>query len=217
MTVFIDFHSKNTDAIEEIIDSLQPCCGTCLFIDIINSTDIKYNKGLKDWMILLKNTFALLELQQKIKKNTIKFIGDAIMIFIPDAFLFSKEDLIYNYYTLIEEIYATVDMLKLLHVDEMYMKCKVSIHYCEDAYNITFFQGYDDYYGKDIDITARLLTKAKENSIIFSEKFYQKVLLDLKEMSKPKNSGCMNKISGKYIEDFKGIPFSTEFWRVNSA
>ena len=216
MTVFIDVHSKDIKDIERTIANLQPYCGTCLFIDITNSTKIKYNKGFSEWVILLKNTFGVLALQQKIKGNIVKFIGDAIMIFIPDDTLFTENGSITGFYTLLEEVFATVDILKLLHIDEVFMKCKVSIHYCEEVYDITFFKGYDDYYGKDIDITARLLSKAKENTIVISDVFYQKVIKDLKETGKPMDTGCLKNISSRYIEDFKGVPFPIQFRRLET-
>ncbi len=215
MTTFIDVHNKNMDEIEEKLKHLRACCGTSLFMDITSSTEIKYKKGFKEWILLLKNTFSLLELQNKVKNNIIKFIGDEIMIFIPDDVLLSKGYSIYNYYTLLTEIYAAIDILKMLHVGKVHMRCKVAIHYCEEVYNITFFKGYNDYYGKDIDLTARLLSKAKENKIVISESFYQKVLQDLKNQGMAQNSEYLKYVSDKYIEDFKGVPYSTPFRLLN--
>lgn len=211
MTTFIDVHNKNIDEIEETLKDLQTCCGTSLFMDITSSTEIKYKKGFKEWIFLLKNTFGLLQLQDKIKDNIIKFIGDEIMIFIPDDVLLTKGYSIYNYYTLLSEIYSTVDILKMLHIGKEHLRCKVAIHYCEEVYNITFFKGYNDYYGKDIDLTARLLSKAKENKIVISESFYQKVLQDLNNQEMDSDSEYVKYVSDKYIEDFKGVPYSTPF------
>ncbi len=78
MTTFIDVLNKNIDEIEETLRHLRACCGTRLFMEITNTTEIKYEKGFKEWVLLLKNTFSLLELQNKIKNNIIKFIGDEI-------------------------------------------------------------------------------------------------------------------------------------------
>ena len=181
MAVYIDVHSTDIAKIDEIVEKLTPYSGVCIFIDITNSTDIKYMKGIDDWILLLKNSFGVSEVQKKLRENVIKFIGDAIMFFIPDDSLYTEDDTINNTYSLLEEIFAGIDILKMLHVDELHMKCKVSIHHCKDVYNITFFKGHNDYYGKDIDIAARLLTKAKENSIVNSETFYQKVLQDIEK------------------------------------
>jgi class 3 adenylate cyclase len=100
----------------------------------------------------------------------------------------------------------------MLHIGKVHLRCKVAIHYCEEVYNITFFKGYNDYYGKDIDLTVRLLSKAKENKIVISEPFYQKVLQDLKNQGMAQDSEYMKY---KYIEDFKGVPYSTPFRLLN--
>lgn len=215
MTTFIDIHNKNIDEIQKTLRHLRACCGTSLFMDITSSTEIKYEKGFKEWVLLLKNTFSLLALQNKVKNNTIKFIGDEIMIFIPNDVLLSKGYSIFNYYTLLSEIYAAIDILKMLHAGKVHLKCKVAIHYCEEVYNITFFKGYNDYYGKDIDLTSRLISKAKENKIVISESFYQKVLQDLKNQGIAQDSEYMKYVSDKYIEDFKGVPYSTPFRLLN--
>ena len=103
----------------------------------------------------------------------------------------------------------------MLHIGKVHLRCKVAIHYCEEVYNITFFKGYNDYYGKDIDLTVRLLSKAKENKIVISEPFYQKVLQDLKNQGMAQDSEYMKYVSDKYIEDFKGVPNSTPFRLLN--
>ena len=216
MTTFIDVHNQDIDDIKTALKQSPVFSGTSLFLDITSSTEVKYIKGFEEWVVLLKNTFSILELQKKIKDNVIKFIGDEIMIFIPDDVLFSPDPSITNYYTLFEEIYATVGMLKMLYVDNVHLKCKVAIHYCKEVYNLTFFKNYNDYYGKDIDLTARLLSKATQNRIVISELFYQKVLQDLADFGMPRESGCMKNVSDTYIEDFKGVPDSTEFRLINA-
>ena len=216
MATFIDVHQKGDAGIEKTLADLPGCNGTGLFLDITSSTEIKYKKGFKDWVLLLKNTFNLLGLQDKLRNNIIKYIGDEIMIFIPDDVLLSEDLSIYDYYTLLQEIYATVDILKMLHVEMVHMKCKVAIHYCKEVYNITFFKGYNDYYGKDIDLTARLLSKADENRIVISELFYQKVLMDLNKKQMPITSGCLEYVSDTRSGLFKGIPNSIPF-RLLSA
>jgi hypothetical protein len=93
----------------------------------------------------------------------------------------------------------------------LFLDCKVSIHYCTEVYNITFFEGANDYYGSDIDLTARLMTKCIENRIILSEKFLIKAKNDLISLGLPVDSGCLGKASDKFLENFKGVPVSTEY------
>ncbi|MCD4736105.1 MAG: hypothetical protein K8R53_08690 [Bacteroidales bacterium] len=77
--------------------------------------------------------------------------------------------------------------------------------------DITFLEGFNDYYGQDIDLTARLMTKARENRIVFSEKFHKKVNNDIKQGNLKNKNTCLKNLSDKYIEDFKGVPNPTEF------
>ena len=67
----------------------------------------------------MKNTFGILEVQKKLKDNVIKIIGDEIMFFIPDEILYTEGDTIIDNYTLLEETFAVIDILKILHVDEL--------------------------------------------------------------------------------------------------
>lgn len=211
MESYIDVHTTDKEAIEKAIASLEPCRGVCLFIDITNSSRIKYEMGYKEWIMLLKNTFGILALQKKIKRHIVKFIGDAIMVFVPEEKLYNKTESIRNFHTLLEEVYAAMDMLQMLHVRGIYMKCKAAVHYCEDIYNITFLKDKNDFYGRDIDLAARLLLKAAESKIVISEVFYRHVLQDLEHNNKPIDTGCLKNVSKVYIEDFKGIPHPTEF------
>lgn len=209
MATYIHFKDPNSPEIEKLLSSVETTPGICIFIDIINSTNIKYVCGLNDWGRKLNNTFNFISFLNDFPDNIVKGIGDELMLYIPDEVLKKKSS--YNdYYSLIEEIYATIYNLKHFPLEDTFLKCKVGIHYCTEVYNITFFEGYNDYYGQDIDLTARLMSKARENRIVMSEVLYQKILKDYNDKHKEKESQCLNAISGKYIEDFKGVPTPTE-------
>ncbi|MCD4744807.1 MAG: hypothetical protein K8R58_00745 [Bacteroidales bacterium] len=209
MAYFIHYKDPNSPEIEKILNELPKCPGTCIFVDIVNSTDIKYKTRIKDWGRKLNNTFNFISFLNDFPENIVKGIGDEIMLFIPDNALFAKKT--YNdYYSLLEEIYATIDNIKNFPLKDLFLNCKVSIHYCTEVYNITFLEGYNDYYGSDIDLTARLMLKGKANRIVLSEKFYKKVRNDLKRLNIQKQKTCIKFISSKYIEDFKGVPKLTE-------
>ena len=87
------------------------------------------------------------------------------------------------------------------------MDCKIAMHYCSNVYNITFLKGYNDYYGKDIDKAARLMSKSGKNRIVFSEAFYQKAKEDLANLDIPEEGTCLGSSSEPVAENFKGIPF----------
>jgi len=120
-----------------------------------------------------------------------------------------------DYYTVLHELHATLDNIKHFPNKGDLLTCKIGIHYCTEVYNITFLKGFNDYYGRDIDLTARLMSKTIANRIVISETFYQKVEEDHNERYSSYSQSVYNLISEKYIEDFKGVPKPTEFRVIN--
>jgi hypothetical protein len=69
----------------------------------------------------------------------------------------------------------------------------------------------NDYYGTDIDTSARLMKKAMGNRIVMSEVFYNKVMADIRANGIDIANTFISEISNTYIEDFKGVPYPVEF------
>lgn len=182
---------------KEKLNDLIPVPGICIFIDMCNSTELK-QKDLNKWVLMIKNTFDVSSnVSVLIKDHIIKLIGDELMIYIPDTELGN-------------ETYATIfDFIKCILskfdncIDNLTLRLKAAIHYCDDVYNISFFRDHNDYYGNGIDLTARLMTKSKEDIIVVSEKYYNKI--------DKSSSDTMKDISPVYIENFKGFSDYTEF------
>jgi class 3 adenylate cyclase len=214
MTRWIHFKDPRSPEISRLLETIPDCPGVCIFIDIVDSTVIKYHEPFTRWGQKLNNTFNFISLLNDFPENIVKGIGDEIMLYIPDEEL-KKKSTYNSYYELLEEIYATLDNLKDFPDKELFLPCKVAIHYCTHVHNITFLEGFNDYYGKDIDLTARLKSKTKSNRIVLSEKYYKMVLNDLKARNLSPDHGCMQHVSEKYIEDFKGVPAPTEFRMIN--
>lgn len=210
MVKYIHFRNPNSTELDDLLENMPKAPGTCLFIDIVGSTRIKYDNSLKQWGKMLNNTFNFISILNDFPANVVKGIGDEIMLYIPDHELKEKESYD-DYFSLLQEIFATLDNIKNFPVEGMFLPCKVAIHYCTDAYNITFLEGFNDYYGKDIDLTARLTSKAKANRVVISESFYKKVKHDYDKKYVDKGDSVMHMISEKYLEDFKGVPEPTEF------
>lgn len=210
MAHYIHFSDPNSVEMSNLLDSIPKCPGICFFMDINRSTDMKYLGGLKDWGRKLNNTFNHLLYANHFEKNIVKGIGDEIMLFIPDETL-SRKKSNNTCYAILEDIYAALFLIKNHPDPDLLLNCKVAIHYCTEVHNITFFEGTDDYYGSDIDLTARLMSKSIENRIVISEKFYIKVLSDMINLSLPTDSGCMSLVSERFMENFKGVPVSTEY------
>jgi len=210
MAYYIHFKDPNSEEMVRFLSSIPNCPGTCFFMDINRSTDMKYEGGLTDWGRKLNNTFNFLSLLNNFPEYIVKGIGDEIMLFIPDNVLKVKTS-INSYYLLLEEIYATLFNIRHYPVKETFLACKVAIHYCTEVYNITFFEGANDYYGSDVDLTARLMTKCLENRIVLSEKFLDKVHEDIYSLGLYEKAGCLGRVSEPYLENFKGVPVSTKY------
>jgi class 3 adenylate cyclase len=211
---YIHFNDPDSEELIYTLSEVPKCPGTCFFMDINRSTDLKYTGGLEDWGRKLNNTFNDLVYSNHFEKFVVKGIGDEVMLFIPDSELVIRSAN-NNYFALLEDIYASLYIICHHPNPCLFLNCKVSIHYCTEVYNITFFEGANDYYGSDIDLTARLMTKSTESRIVVSERFYAKVLSDLAMLKLPENSGCLEEISGKFLENFKGVPVSTEYRIIN--
>lgn len=199
MAVFIHNRNPNSNEIKDQLSQIPRCPGTCLFIDLVNSTKLKYQTSIAEWGQKINNTFNFLSLLNEFPDNIVKGIGDEIMLFIPDEELITKTG--YNdYFGLLHELYSTIYNIKNFPNKTLFMDCKMSIHYCEEAYNITFLKGANDYYGSDIDLSARLMNKAIANRIVISEEFYQRIPADNSDKE------VFNLISEIKSESFKGIP-----------
>jgi hypothetical protein len=210
MTHFIRFKDPYSIEMTRVLNGIPKCPGTCFFMDINRSTDMKYLGGIADWGRRLNNTFNFLLFANHFEKYIVKGIGDEMMLYVPDSELLSRGSN-GTYFALLEDIYSSLYNIRYHPDPDLFIECKVSIHYCTEVYNISFFEGANDYYGSDIDLTARLMTKSIENRIILSERFLIKVRNDLVTLGLSPDSGCMGRVSEKFLENFKGVPVSTEY------
>lgn len=214
MAVYIHHRDPGSKALEKVLKKIPACPGTCLFIDLVESTGIKYKKGIAHWGKLINNTFNFISILNDFPENIVKGIGDELMIYIPDESLITKKTLP-NHYSILEELYSTLLNIKSFPVKDLFMDCKVSLHYCTDVYNITFLRGYNDYYGRDIDMAARLMSKSAKNRIVLSEAFYRKAQEDIKNLNIPLENTCLSEVSDQVSENFKGIPFPVTYRTID--
>jgi class 3 adenylate cyclase len=215
MAVYINHKDPASADLVKILNKIPPCPGTCIFIDLVESTGIKYKKGVGHWGRLINNTFNFISILNDFPENIVKGIGDELMIYIPDDLL-TKKETFNNHYSIIEELYSTLMNIKSFPVKNLFMDCKIAMHYCSNVYNITFLKGYNDYYGKDIDMAARLMSKSGKNRIVFSEVFYQKAKEDLASLNIPEEDTCLYQKSELISENFKGIPFPVVYRTIDA-
>jgi class 3 adenylate cyclase len=205
MATYINHKDPASTHLVKILNKIPTCPGTCIFIDMIESTGMKYKKGVGHWGRLINNTFNFISILNDFPENIVKGIGDELMIYIPDEVLVQKSSLT-NHYSIIEELYSTLLNIKSFPVKNLFMDCKIAMHYCTNVYNISFLKSYNDYYGKDIDMAARLMSKSGKNRIVFSEAFYEKAKTDLVNLNIPEELTCLKEASDSITESFKGIP-----------
>ncbi len=210
MAHYIHYTDPHSPVMVRHLEEIPRCPGICFFIDINRSTDMKYVGGLKDWGRKLNNTFNNLLYANHFQKHIVKGIGDEMMLFIPLEVLEQKKSN-NSCFALLEDIYAALFLIRNHPNQDLYLNCKVAIHYCTEVYNITFFDGADDYYGSDIDLTARLMTMGRDNRIVLSETFYRVVTDDLGKMGLPPETGCLSRVSGPLREQFRGVPGETGY------
>lgn len=210
MVQYVHFTDPNSPEMVKALEDIPRCPGACFFMDINRSTDMKYLGGLKEWGRKLNNTFNYLLYANHFQNYIVKGIGDEMMLFVPDEALLAKP--VQNpCFALLEDIYSGLFLIKNHPDSDLFLNCKVAIHYCTEVYNITFFEGANDYYGSDIDLTARLMGKGIENRIVVSGKFYDKVVRELALMGLPADTGCLSRVSEGFTENFKGVPVSTAY------
>lgn len=143
------------------IASLQPAAGYCIFIDSVGSTALKDSEP-RIWLSRLHDIFALAKTYLK-EFQPLKTIGDAIMYYI------AEEELNAN-----DQTALTLHLGLCFLVQEtaaVFGQSKAAIAHCKDAYRVTFVPGTEDIYGKDIDLSARLLSVAQPGEIIMNERF----------------------------------------------
>jgi class 3 adenylate cyclase len=200
MAEVIHYREPNSPEMKARLAAIPPTPGVCIFIDLVDSTAIKYQIGMEDWASLINNTFNAINLLNHFPDYFIKGIGDELMVYLPDHVFYGSE-LVPNYFTLLYEMYSTVENIRDFPLENVFLQCKVSMHHCMDAYNISFFEEHNDYYGQDIDFSARLNSIARSGEILISEEYHQKLLAE----NNPTYPALSGLISDQLSMNFKGV------------
>ncbi len=213
MATYIRDLDPNSAKMETMIGSLNKTPGTCIFIDIINSTSDKYQCAPQSWIRKINNTFNFIMFLNDFPDFLVKGIGDELMLYLPDEVM-KNHCAFNNSFMLLQEIYSTLDNLKNHPRKDLFYECKVGIHYCEDVFNITFFEGVNDYYGTDIDLAARLMKKTTSDKIIINELFYNRVMESLASSGINADETFFGDISEPLHDDFKGVPYPVKYREI---
>jgi hypothetical protein len=148
------------------LDELKPTIGYCVLIDLVASTSLKDEKP-HVWTHRIFETFLLAQ-NSLAQIRPLKAIGDELMFYIRETDLEARGETALN-------LFLSLCLLVQEENKNIFRPTKAAITYCQDAYDITFIKDTQDFYGKDIDLAARLLSKANEGEILMNEPLIEKM------------------------------------------
>lgn len=168
----------------EKIDKLRPHHGCCVMIDFVGSTELKEKLEDKQWIRLYLHTFDWIKGRVSGSATRFKIVGDMAMFWFR------------NIGTLFESRFRLIDSIIEMQkwsIEGFPLLFKAAVTECESVYEITFdvSTGHDlphkdhtpqpDIYGKEIDLTHRLLSIATEREIIRNKWCYQNLVLSQRD------------------------------------
>lgn len=157
------------------IKKLPPTRGFCVVADIVDSVKQK-DKPTAEWACLFSNTLRMVR-SILCGGGIQKVIGDAVMGFITE-----KEFYKVGMNSMLHQFCGLVDLAREFNPPHG-LPVKLSIVYCVDAYELSFIEDVPDVYGKDIDLTFRLVSKAKEREVLMNKGLYDCLSRECDDMS----------------------------------
>ncbi len=200
------FFDPDDPALREKLAALEPMPGYCVFIDIVGSTQMK-DQGIEDWARAIYN--ALIANPRSFLPPSVwllKCIGDELMCFIPKTLMDSGG-------ATPLQLFAQLCSIAR-EPDPFFSKVKIAACYCTNAYPLTFLKGMPDVYGKDIDLTARLLSKAGEGELVMNEPFVQQVRADYVATDNKDQFQEVQLIVGPWPELLKGFSSYVKVYKL---
>lgn len=197
----IDLGDPNLKA---VLANLNPSAGFCLMVDIVGSTAAK-DRDLREWIRLMANTFN--RVRAWTESTFLKTVGDMLMFWFPDARFHSTTSPLTIFQGLID--------MQEEATPNLYLPVKAAITRCNEAYEISFMRPGPDVYGKDIDLTARLLSIAGEGEIVMNEAFHGVLHAQYSTCGNRDQFPGMIQIQGPWTTTFKGFskPVTVFKWR----
>ena len=178
------------------LNALAPTPGYCVLVDIVGSTAMK-DAPFLEWTPKIHNAFANTMAFLDPRIRPLKSIGDELMFYITCEQMRQLGEVPLHLYSGLFSVAGERDPL--------FTDVKIAIAYCENAYPLSFLRGVDDVYGKDIDLTARLLSKAQPREIVMNEPFARMVKADFDTAGNQDQFPEVGRIKGPFPEDLKGF------------
>lgn len=180
--------------------------GYCLMLDIVGSTKLKEECRERQWITRMARTFEVIWARTEVRlraPNQSKVVGDMLMLW------FSDDGGTLNPITLMVNL---IDRIQEERLGQLPLK--IAFTRCNRVGEISF-GNTPDIYGREIDLTARLLALSAPREIIFNEPFYGVLK---KEVSKPNQEmpTWFDQIQGPWDFTIKGFkrPVRTRKYRV---
>lgn len=161
-------------------------------------------KGIRNWLSLIHNCFANAQ-TFLLPFSPIKSIGDALMFYIEASDLGGHSSL-----QIFDGLWQIAN-----DSDPIFPIVKIGAARCEEVYPITFFQGNQDYYGIDIDLTARLQSEAREREVVIERRFYDEITANYREIGNQDQFVSYHTLSGPVLTELRGIQNKIEVFRTN--
>jgi len=166
--------NKDVNELAKIMNSVPKRPGVCIFVDMKDSTLLKSTIAIGNWLAYYYNFYNVTDhivkelcIRSGINRTDIfiKGLGDGFMIFIPDDKIISSSK---SYY----DIFDCFQLLRQFNSSTNDMR--IALHYCTDVHCIDFIGvGIYDYFGLDVDLTARLCGIVSTNRVGYTDEFYQ--------------------------------------------
>src|SRR3989338_2952552 len=192
MTLLID---PSDSELKTKIEKLPPSFGYCIFIDIVDSTRMKQSNR-SEWVSLIYNIFTNANMYLG-PFRPLKSVGDEIMYYITDEELSTRE------YSPLQIFDALAQLTK--EADRLFKPIKIGAARCMDVFAMTFLSNTNDYYGRDIDLTARLLSQASESELVINEQFRDIIMTRYNETGNKEQFASVKCLQGPWPVMLKGF------------
>jgi class 3 adenylate cyclase len=187
------------------VDSIAKTPGICTFIDITGSTQMKCS-GIREWVARIHNCFANATAFMPHTCTPLKSIGDALMYYIEEG------DLQRSGYSPLQVFHGLWQLAT--ETGQEFPNVKIAA-WCDEAYPITFFPGSRDYYGIDIDMTARLQSLAASREVVIDSRLRDKVVADYQRAGNASDFGSVERLVGpENAPPLKGIARNVVIYRA---
>ncbi len=194
MAHMIDFNDAN---LQKTLEALNPIEGFCIMVDIVGSAELK-DRNMNEWIIKTGNVFSIA--RGWVVPKVLKTVGDLVMFWLKDDE--------FNKFT---SPLTLIQALDNLHQEtksrpNLFPPLKVAVCHCSAVLEISFLREAEDVYGKDIDLTARLLAIATEGEVVMNEGFWTLVNAQYKACTgQEEQFPCFKRIQGPWSQKIKGF------------